>query len=75
MVAKAVEDSCRRNGIDRVTAEELEKNPRTDADTQDFRSGARRAERSGAQGPREWSEPKGARGKRRVFEAIFPRTE
>jgi hypothetical protein len=25
MVVKAVEDSCRRNGIDRVTAEELEK--------------------------------------------------
>jgi hypothetical protein len=25
MVEKAVEDSCRRNGIDRVTAEELEK--------------------------------------------------
>jgi hypothetical protein len=25
MVVKAVEDSCRRNGIDRVTAQELEK--------------------------------------------------
>jgi hypothetical protein len=25
MVVKAVEDSCRRNGIDRVTVEELEK--------------------------------------------------
>jgi hypothetical protein len=25
MVVKAVEDSCRRNGINRVTAEELEK--------------------------------------------------
>jgi hypothetical protein len=25
MVTKAVEDSCRRNGIDRVTVEELEK--------------------------------------------------
>jgi hypothetical protein len=25
MVVKAVEDSCRRNGIDRVTTEELEK--------------------------------------------------
>jgi hypothetical protein len=25
MVVKAVEDSCRRNGLDRVTAEELEK--------------------------------------------------
>ena len=25
MVVKAVEDSCRRNGIDRVTAEELER--------------------------------------------------
>ena len=25
MVVKAVEDSCRKNGIDRVTAEELEK--------------------------------------------------
>jgi hypothetical protein len=37
MVIKAVEESCRRSGIDRVTAEELEKNPRADADAEDLR--------------------------------------
>jgi len=36
MVVRAVEDSCRKNGISCVTAEELERHPRTDADSEDF---------------------------------------
>ncbi len=35
MVVKAVEGFCRRNGIDRVTAEELEQDSRADADAED----------------------------------------
>ena len=74
MVVKAVEDSCRRNGIDRVTAEELEK-IRGRMPTPKIFGQVRRAERSGAQGPREWERSRGEfRGKRRVFKARFPRT-
>ena len=36
MVVRAVEESCRKNGIDRVTVEELGADPRADADPKMF---------------------------------------
>ena len=41
MVVRAVEESCRKNGLDRVTVEELRADPRADADAEILRVGAR----------------------------------
>ena len=40
MVVKAVEESCRKGGLDRVTVEELERIRGADADAEDVRVGA-----------------------------------
>ena len=51
MVVKAVEDSCRRNGIDRVTAEELEKIRARMPTPQNLRSGRGKQNGAGRRGP------------------------
>ena len=49
MVVKAVEDSCRRNGLDRVTIEELERIRARMPTPKMFGSGAQQARPAGAE--------------------------